>query len=117
MFKVGDKVEIIGGKIHYFDIGEVATVKGVYRDDRLYVEGRINQTVNFADVKLVTASPVRETTIIKKEIIPGVYGKVVVRTWEADTVFDCSISMSHTNKKSELAEAIKTLQLIHDAME
>lgn len=112
MFKVGDKVEIIGGKIHYFDIGEIATVKYVYHNNnRLYVEGRICQTVNFADVKLVTASPVRETTIVKKEIIPGSYGKVSV------TSTGISVDYISRFKKAELAEAIKTLQLIHDAME
>ena len=115
MLKVGDEVEIIGGKIHYFDIGEFATVKRVNSNNTLYVEGRIGQTVNFADVKLVTASPVRETTIVKKEIVPGIYGKVLIgQTSDINRVY---LTISQSLNKNQLAEVIKTLQLIHDAME
>lgn len=55
-------------------------------------------------------SPVKETTIIKKEIVPGVYGLVQV-------FGSGNISTELITDKSELAETIKTLQLIHDAME
>lgn len=57
-------------------------------------------------------SPVKETTVIKKEIVPGIYGDVKI--WPAGTI--CIPGMSGTDKK-RLAEAIKTLQIIHDAME
>ena len=55
-------------------------------------------------------SPVKETTIVKKEIIPGVYGKV--------QVFGSGyVSTELLLTKDELAETIKTLQIIHDAMD
>ena len=57
-------------------------------------------------------SPVKVTTIVKKEIVPGTYGDVKI--WPSGTI--CIPGMSGTDKK-RLAEAIKTLQLIHDAME
>ena len=57
-------------------------------------------------------SPVKETTVIKKEIIPGTYGDVKI--WPSGTI--CIPGMSGADK-SRLAEAIKTLQIIHDAME
>ena len=55
-------------------------------------------------------SPVKVTTIVKKEIVPGVYGLVQV-------FGSGNISTELITDKSELAETIKTLQLIHDAME
>lgn len=115
MFKVGDKVEIIGGEIHYFDIGEFATVKRVNSNNTLNVEGRICQVVDFADVKLAKLLPVRDTTIVKKEIVPGNYGKVKVLT-SSDTK-RVHVEFCQSLNKLQLAEAIKTLELIHDAME
>ena len=56
-------------------------------------------------------SPVKETTIIKKEIVPGTYGDVMVGAAPKRIYVDV------VQEKTKLAEAIKTLQLIHDAME
>ena len=58
----------------------------------------------------VVDGPVRVTTVVKKEIVPGVYGLVQV-------FGSGNISTELITDKSELAETIKTLQLIHDAME
>ena len=113
MFKVGDKVKIIGNGsgeiIHYLHIGETVTIERV-RGSKLEVGGRIFQTVSKLDVELIIDSPVRETTIVKKEIIPGDYDLVVVQS-------NGYVSMSSTKNKERLAKAIKTLQIIHDAME
>ena len=68
--------------------------------------------ISVNSIELVTNSPVRETTVVKKEIVPGTYGDVKI--WPAGTI--CIPGMSGTDK-SRLAEAIKTLQIIHDAME
>ena len=56
-------------------------------------------------------SPVKETTIIKKVIVPGTYGDVRVGAAPKRIYVDV------VQGKTKLAEAIKTLQLIHDAME
>lgn len=56
-------------------------------------------------------SPVKETTIIKKEIVPGTYGDVRV------SAITERIYVGVVQEKTKLAEAIKTLQQIHDALE
>ena len=113
-FKVGDKVKRKDDKV--FSNGKpIATVGewifnfepdgkvALMETDKYIYENRI---------ELATNSPVRETTVVKKEIIPGTYGDVKI--WPAGTI--CIHGMSGTDKK-RLAEAIKTLQLIHDALE
>ena len=57
-------------------------------------------------------SAVREVVVTKKEIIPGTCGDVKI--WPASTI--CIPGIPGTDK-SRLAEAIKTLQQIHDALD
>lgn len=71
--------------------------------------------VSGGDVELVNTSPVRKTTIVKKEIVPGTYGDVRVLTL-SDTK-KVYVEFYQSLNKLRLAEALKTLQLIHDAME
>lgn len=122
MFKVGDKVKRRNGR-SFSDGSFVQTVKA-HPEDKVY--GIIpyavwlketDSWIGENDLVLANPSPVRETTIVKKEIVPGTYGDVKIEAWDNGYVFDCAITMKPVNKKDKLAEAIKTLQLIHDAME
>ena len=111
-FKVGDKVKRKDG-IVFSNQKEIATVGewtfGFESGNRVaLVETGTHTSVN--SIELVTNSPVRETTVIKKGIVPGVYGLVQV-------FGSGNISTELITDKSGLAETIKTLQLIHDAME
>lgn len=113
MFKVGDKVKVIKNDSHSGNmVGDVGTITKI--DDRGYIKVTVDDRFDCRNFHyphdLEHFGPVRETTIVKKEIIPGVYGKV--------QVFGSGyISTELIGDKTELAEAIKTLQLIHDAME
>lgn len=114
-FKVGDVVkrkdgEPLGNKRWGDTVSETAVVTKV-EYDRNYLEGKSGFYTDWF-LELANTSPVRETTIVKKEIVPGTYGDVKI--WPAGTI--CIPGMSGTDKK-RLAEAIKTLQIIHDAME
>lgn len=111
-FKVGDKVKRKDGN-DFSSKKKIATVGewGFNFEEKnrvslvetgTYIAGSL--------IELVMSSPVRETTIVKKEIIPGVYGKV--------QVFGSGyVSTELLLTKDELAETIKTLQIIHDALE
>ena len=113
-FKVGDKVKRRDGSA--FSNGKhTATVTewgfGFKMGDRVALK-ETDTYISVNSIELVTNSPVRETTVVKKEIVPGTYGDVKI--WPAGTI--CIPGMSGTDK-SRLAEAIETLQIIHDAME
>lgn len=70
-----------------------------------------NGWVSSGNLVKVNTSPVKETTVVKKEIVPGTYSHVFVEP------LNRKVMMHYVQTKSQLAEAIKTLQLIHDAME
>ena len=76
--------------------------------------GGLHLTFNLGKPHLkdgVQNSPVKITTITKKEITPGTYGDVRVSAAPKRIYVDV------VQQKTKLAEAIKTLQQIHDAME
>lgn len=76
--------------------------------------GGLHLTFNFGKPYLKDGMqnlPVKITTITKKEIVPGTYGDVRVGAAPKRIYVDV------VQEKTKLAEAIKTLQLIHDAME
>ena len=60
-----------------------------------------------------TKSPVKITTVTKKEIVPGTYGRLHVVN-SNDKYVTLGFSFDSTLDKTELAEAIKTLQEIYD---
>lgn len=111
-FKVGDKVKHRDGSA--FSNGKhIATVAewgfGFKMGDSVALK-ETDTYISVNSIELVTNSPVRETTVVKKEIVPGIYGKVVARE-------DGGVYMSTTSDRKELQKAIETLQIIHDAME
>lgn len=117
MFKVGDKVRQKNGICfnngHYID-----TISEWKRGSPMRGGVWLSQAdawIYENELELATDSPVRETTIVKKEIVPGTYGKVVIgQTSDINRVY---LTICQSLNKKQLAEAIKTLQLIHDAME
>ena len=113
-FKVGDVVKRkdglpIGNETWGDTVSETAVVIKV-KNGKNYFEGK-GGYYNDSFLELVSSGPVRETTITKKEIVPGTYGDVRV------SVADGLIYVAVVQEKTKLAEAIKTLQLIHDALE
>lgn len=119
-FKVDDVVKRkdglpIGNETWGDTVSETAVITKI-KDGRIYLEGKGGFYTDWF-LELANTSPVRETTVVKKEIVPGTYGDVKVEVWDNVFVFDCAITMGPVNKKDKLAEAIKTLQQIHDAME
>lgn len=76
--------------------------------------GGLHLTFNFGKPYLkdgVQSLPVKITTITKKEIVPRTYGDVRVGAAPKRIYVDV------VQQKTKLAEVIKTLQTIHDAME
>ena len=112
-FKVGDVVKRkdglpLGEEIRGDVVSETAVVNKV-SDGLVYLRG-LSGAYDYRFLQLVVNSPVSETIIVKKEIVPGTYGDVEI--CPAGTI--CVPGISGTDKK-RLAEAIKTLQIIHDA--
>lgn len=87
----------------YFMIGDAH-----WRDKRWRIISRANQ------------GPVREVTTVRKEIVPGLYGKVAVSGGREGEV-GISISISKNSfvhmTADELSTTISTLQTIRDAMQ
>lgn len=112
-FKVGDVVKRKDGN-RFSDTNSPTEVVTSVCSPYYKVSGQGGEfTEKF--LEFTTPSPVKETTVVKKEIVPGKYGKVVVGP-TSDT-HRVDMTFSQTLLKHQLAEAIKTLQLIHDAME
>lgn len=114
-FKVGDVVKRKDG--NWFSNRKLTATVGEWtfnfepRDRVSLVE--TGTYIGEENIELVSSSsPVRETTVVKKEIIPGTYGDVEISS--SGVIYMSPICGTGKNR---LAEAIKTLQTIHDAME
>lgn len=108
--KVGDSVNYKGRTFKVTQV-EVFSINDVWSDfnntgNPCWVGGKV--------VELVSQGPVRETTIVKKEIVPGLYGSVSV---SKNTSEGIAIHVAWTHGKAKIAEIIKTLQTVHDAVE
>ena len=114
-FKVGNVVKrkdglTIGNETWGDTLSETAVVIKT-KDGRNYLEGKSGPYSDWF-LELVSRSPVRVTTVVKKEIIPGIYGDVEISS--SGVIY---VSPICGTGKKRLAEAIKTLQQIHDAIE
>lgn len=115
--KVGDVVEYVGDGATPYNAERKIT--GTHENGKTYHDdqhwgGSVSMRVS-GPWRIITRasetkpSPVREVT--RKEIVAGVYGKVVLHT---DPDFACHTDVLRT--ASELTEAIATLTEIRDAM-
>ena len=112
-FKVGDVVKHKGGKA--FSNGDYTATVGpwVFSLDSLVRVALVETNTHVMEdkIKLADDGPIRETTVVKKEIIPGEYGCVKISLLGGIFVYDLK-----TTEKTKLLDTIKTLQIIYDAM-
>lgn len=113
-FKIGDVVKVIKNDSYSSnkvgDVGTVTEIRG-YSNIKVTVNGKKDFGNFHYPHDLEHFGPVRETTVVKKEIIPGTYGDVRVSAAPKRIYVDV------VQQKTKLTEVIKTLQIIHDALE
>lgn len=100
--QVGDVVQVVGGPSWKIIGGDAD--KGFIIDDP--VAPKLSRTLPFRIVSRSQTGPVR--TVTRHEIVPGVYGKVMVHPCGDYTIDQCTTD--------ELTDAIATLTAIRNAM-
>ena len=111
-FKVGDVAKRkdglpLGEESRGDVVSETAVVTKVF-DGLVYLRG-LSGAYDYRFLQLVVNSPVSETVIVKKEIVPGDYGCVKISLLDGIFVYDLK-----TTEKTKLLNTIKTLQEIYD---
>lgn len=108
-FKVGDKVARVNG-VPFSNGDMVVTIEKLEEHKVWFHE--TGTYLSPHDVKLVAESPIR--TVTRKEIVPGVYGKVEVSLYPDGS--PC-ILVSFPKTATELREAAHTLTQIAEALD
>lgn len=122
-FKVGDKVRVVtehSGQLTFGKIYEVHSLNGPYT--RVICDDGVRDGFVAGTFELVRASPVTTQTITRNSVVPGVYGRLSVRTAGVDAMLQLAgrdgvaEGPTHVLTIDELTELHTNIGLIINAM-